>query len=175
MTTPPPHGQNPYAQTPPPPVGQQPGQPGVPPQGAPYAPFPQQAGPAGPGVPVPPPAPLPPAKKGGKKALRIIGGVLVAILIALVKFGAFAGLGWFTSRDDAETTSVGSCMHNKGTNSDPDLEEVDCSSADAQYKVVQKHNFSSDTSKCTDPSAPIAYWQSGGGHDVVLCMSEVKK
>jgi hypothetical protein len=146
-------------------VGQQPGQPGVPPQGAPYAPFPAQ------GAPIPP---APPARRGGKKALKIVGGVLVAVIIALVKFGGVFGITWFMSRDDAETTSVGACMHNNGTNSKPDLEEVDCSSSEAQYKVVQKHDFTSDINKCTDPSAPIAYWQTGGGHDVVLCMSEVK-
>lgn len=173
MTTPPAHGQNPYAQTPPPPVGQQPGLPAVPPQGAPYAPFPDQGAPAGApmGTPVPP---APPARRAGKKAMKVIVGIVVAVIIALVKFGGVFGISWFASRDDAETTSVGSCMHNNGTDSDPDLEEVDCSSADAQYKVVQKHSFSSDTSKCNDPAAPIAYWQSGGGHDVVLCMADVK-
>ncbi|MFI2641621.1 hypothetical protein [Streptomyces sp. NPDC018610] len=176
MTTPPPpQGQNPYAQAPTAPMGQQPGQPGVvppqpyPPQ-QPYAPFPQQQG-----APVPPPPPAP-AKRGGKKALRIVGGILVAVLIGLLKFGGALGLGWFLSRDDAETTSVGSCMHNDGTMSKPDLNDVDCSSDKAEYKVVEKFDGSTDEDKCkavTD--ATISYVQYGGGHDVVLCLKEAKK
>ncbi|MER5749432.1 hypothetical protein [Streptomyces sp. NPDC002088] len=168
MTTPPPpQGQNPYAQTPPPPVGQQAVQPGVPPQGAPYAPFPAQ------GAPVPPPPA--PAKRGGKKPLRIIAGILVAIIIALVKFGGAWGLGWFFSRSDAETTSVGACMHNDGTDSNADLNEVDCSSSGAQYKVVEKFDDTSDDTKCeTVTDATIYYVQSGNAHDVVLCLKEVK-
>lgn len=158
---PPPQGQNPYAQQPTPPMGQQPGQPGVPPQG-PYAPFPNQ------GAPVPPPAP---ARRGGKKLVRILGVVVVGILVLAVKFG----IGWFASETDAETTSVGACMHNDGTDSSADLNEVDCSSSDAQYKVVKKFDDTSDDSKCEAVSeATISYIQSGAGHDVVLCLKEVK-
>jgi len=157
---PPPQGQNPYAQQPAP-MGQQPGQPGVPPQG-PYAPFPNQ------GAPVPP---APPARRGGKKAVRIIGAIAVGILVLAVKFG----IGWFASETDAETTSVGSCMHNDGSDTNADLNEVDCSSSDAQYKVVKKFDDTSDDSKCKDVTdATISYIQSGGGHDVVLCLTEVK-
>ncbi|MFC4328620.1 hypothetical protein ACFPC0_12385 [Streptomyces andamanensis] len=169
MTTPPPpQGQNPYAQAPTAPMGQQPGQPGVPqqpyPPQQPYAPFPQQQG-----APVPPPAPA--GKRLGKKAIRIIGVIVVAVIIALLKFGA----GWFLTRDDAETTSVGSCMHNDGTMTKADLKEVDCSSANAQYKVVEKFDGSTDTDKCkTVTDATISYVQYGGGHDVVLCLKEAK-
>lgn len=142
-------------------MGQQPVQPGVPPQ-QPYAPFPNQ------GAPVLPPAP---AKRGGKKMVRLIGTVIVGIVVIALKFG----LGWFGSETDAETTSVGSCMHNDGTDSKADLNEVDCSSNDAQYKVVKKFDGTSDDTKCKDVTdAPIAYIQSGGGHDVVLCLKETK-
>ncbi|MEU6256531.1 hypothetical protein [Streptomyces sp. NPDC047043] len=175
MTTPPPQGQNPFAQgqqpygqpqgqAPYPPQGgqPQPGQPGVP-QQAPYAPFPNQ------GAPVPAPAPT--GRRLGKKAIRFIGIIVVAVIVGLLKFGA----GWFLTRDDAETTSVGSCMHNDGSNTNPDLKEVDCSSTDAQYEVVQKFDGSSDDSKCEAvTAATISYIQYGGGHDVVLCLKETK-
>ncbi|MER5407069.1 MULTISPECIES: hypothetical protein [unclassified Streptomyces] len=159
MTTPPPHGQNPYAQQPTAPMGQQPVQPGVPPQ-QPYAPFPNQ------GAPVPPPAPSP-AKRGGKKALRIVALILVAV--------ALYGVKWYLGQSDAETASVGNCMHNDGTDSKADLKTVDCSSGDAQYKVVEKFDDTSDENKCKDVTdSTIAYIQSGGGHDVVLCLKENK-
>ncbi|MEV6737335.1 hypothetical protein AB0N14_10535 [Streptomyces sp. NPDC051104] len=193
MTTPPPQGTNPYAQQPTVPMGQQLGQPGVAqqpyapqqpyppqqtyrqqqgyPQQHPYPRFPQQQG---------APAPLPqagPGKRAGKKAVRIVGAivvgaVVVAVVIGVIKFGA----GWFLARDDAETTSVGSCMHNDGTDSKPDLKDVDCSSSNAQYKVVQKFDGSSDENKCQGvKDATISYIQYGGGHDIVLCLNELKK
>ncbi|MFE4051394.1 hypothetical protein [Streptomyces sp. YIM B13518] len=156
MTTPPPQG-NPFAQ------GQQQ------PQGqADQAPFPQQAGQPGfppPGTPVPPPAP---AKRFSKKALRIVGFIVIAALIAVGK--------WFFGQTDAETTSVGSCMHNEGTQISPELKTVDCSSGDAQYKVVEKFDNTSDDSKCeTVQEATISYYQTGdSSHNVVLCLKEVK-
>ncbi|MEW2391296.1 hypothetical protein AB0933_23395 [Streptomyces venezuelae] len=159
MTTPPPQGQTPY-----PPQGQNPyGQPqgGTAPYGqAPPAPYPafNQGGP----VP-PPPAPR---RGGAKKLLLRIGGfILVAILIAVGK--------WYMGKSDAESTSVGSCMHNKGTEIRPDLEEVDCSSSDSEFKVVEKFDGTSDSSKCeTVKTSEIAYYQSGKGHNVVLCLKK---
>ncbi|MFD0505446.1 hypothetical protein ACFQ0G_26240 [Streptomyces chiangmaiensis] len=103
--------------------------------------------------------------------MRIVGIIVVAVIIGVVKFG----IGWFMSETDAESTSVGSCMHNAGTDSNADLKEVDCSSSQAQYKVVQKFDGSSDENKCQNvEAATISYIQSGGGHDVVLCLKETK-
>ncbi|MCW7941873.1 hypothetical protein AAW14_07385 [Streptomyces hygroscopicus] len=164
MTTPPPQGPNPYAQQPTMPMGQQPGQPGVPPQG-PYAPFPNQGAPA----PVPPQAGS--GKRASKKALRIVGAIVVVIIGLAVKFG----IGWWASETDAETTSVGACMHNDGSDSKANLTEVDCSSSGAQYKVVQKFDGSSDQDKCQAvKEATSAYVQYGNGHDVVLCLKDNK-
>ncbi|MFE9092720.1 hypothetical protein [Streptomyces sp. NPDC007264] len=165
MTTPPPQGQNPYAQQPAPPMGQQPGQPGVPPQGAPYAPFPNQGA----------PTPIPPqggrGGRAGKKVVRVVGIIVVAVIIGVIKFG----IGWWASETDAETTSVGACMHNDGTDSNADLSEVDCSSSSAQFKVVEKFSDTSDDSKCEAvKEATASYVQYGGGHDVVLCLKENK-
>ncbi|MFJ8335134.1 hypothetical protein [Streptomyces sp. NPDC094437] len=156
MTTPPPPGQNPFAQGQPlaqQPQGQAPypPQPGFPQQGAPFAR-------------VPPP---PPARRFSKKLIRLVAFIVVAIIIAVVKFYIF--------RTDAETTSVGSCMHNKGSVSSADLETVDCSSSDAQYKVVEKFDGTSDSNKCESvQNATISYYQQGNNHDVVLCLTEVK-
>ncbi|MET7360935.1 hypothetical protein ABZS76_21150 [Streptomyces sp. NPDC005562] len=174
MTTPPPQGQAPY-----PPQGQNPyGQPqgGVAPYGqAPAAPYPPQQGhPGGPTAPYPAfnqggPVPPPPARRGGGKKLilRIVGFIVVAILIAVGK--------WMLTKSDAESTSVGSCMHNDGTQFSPDLKEVDCSSSDSQYKVVEKFDNTSDSDKCKAvKTSEIAYYQSGKGHNVVLCLKKTK-
>ena len=99
--------------------------------------------------------------------IRILAVILVAILVAVGK--------WYLGKTDAETTAVGSCMHNKGTESSPDLKTVDCSSSDAEFKVVQKFDNTSDDSKCEAvKEATISYYQTGDGHDVVLCLKEVK-
>ncbi|WP_055523615.1 LppU/SCO3897 family protein [Streptomyces graminilatus] len=152
MTTPPPpQSENPYAQPQTTPVAQQP-----------YAPFPNQGAPI-----APPPAP---AGRGSRKALRFLGAIVVGILVLGVKFG----IGWWADRTDAETTSVGACMHNDGSNEKPDLSEVDCTSSDAQFKIVEKFDDTSDGNKCRAvKDAPIAYYQQGGGHNVVLCLKEV--
>jgi len=159
VSTPPPQGQNPFAQG-----QQQPyGQPQAP------APYPPQGGnPFGQGgVPTVPVPPAPPTRRFNKKVLRIVGIIVLAIIIGVVK--------WQLGKTDAETTSKGSCMHNSGTQSDPKLKTVDCSSSDAQYKVVEKFDNTSDDSKCkTVADAEIAYYQTGDSHDVVLCLKTVK-
>lgn len=155
MTTPP-QGQNPFAQD------QQPQSPQVYGQPQPPAPYPPQG--SGPYAPVPPAAP---GRRVSKKVIRILAVILVGILVAVGK--------WYLGKTDAETTAVGSCMHNKGTESSPDLKTVDCSSSDAQFKVVQKFDNTSDDSKCEAvKEATISYYQTGDGHDVVLCLKEVK-
>ncbi len=152
----PPQGQNPFAQQGQNPYAQGqapvPQQPGFPQQGAaPYAPVP----------------PTPPARRVSKKVLRIVGFIVIAIVIAVGK--------WFWGQTDAETASVGSCMKNEGTQISPDLKTVDCSSTDAKYEVVEKFDNTSDDSKCeTVKEAEIAYYQTGDGHDVVLCLKQVK-
>ncbi|MEU6123317.1 hypothetical protein [Streptomyces sp. NPDC047123] len=180
MTTPPPQGQTPY-----PPQGQNPyGQPqgGAPygppqggaPQGQQMAPYPPQPGqPGGPAAPYPAfnqggPVPPPAAPRRGKKLLLRIGGfILVAILIAVGK--------WYLGKSDAETTSVGSCMHNEGTQFSPDLKEVDCSSSESEFEVVEKFDNTSDSDKCEAvKTSEIAYYQQGKGHNVVLCLKKTK-
>ncbi|MFM9445202.1 hypothetical protein [Streptomyces acidiscabies] len=156
MTTPPPQGQNPYAQQPAP-MGQQ--------QTQPYGQYPAQGAPFQ-GAPVPP---APPKRK--KKLARILGVVVVAVVAIVVKLGIGAV---FSSDTEAEGTSVGACMHNDGTNSKPDLSEVDCSSSKAEYKVVQKFDDTSDDSKCEAvKEATVSYYQIGAGHNVVLCLKDV--
>jgi len=99
--------------------------------------------------------------------VRLIGTIAVAAILIGLKFGA----GWFLSRNDAETTSVGACIYNDGTDSEPDLKEVDCSSSKAKYKVVEKFDGSKDSDKCQGvKDAEISYVQYGNGHDVVLCL-----
>ncbi|MCX5091457.1 hypothetical protein OOK36_21745 [Streptomyces sp. NBC_00365] len=160
MTTPPPQGQNPFAQ------GQQPyGQPpqdqapyGPPPQGYPQQPgqpgFPQQGT-----VPYAPIAPQRP-KRGIKWYLRIVvvAGALIAALV-----------GYISSRHDPDTAKVGDCMSisNPDSSTDPGLKVVDCTSSKAKYKVAEKK---SDNSGCD--RTKYAEYTETGKDDFTLCLSE---
>ncbi|MFF4730968.1 hypothetical protein ACFY3M_37715 [Streptomyces mirabilis] len=160
MTTPPPQGQNPFAQ------GQQPY--GQPPQGqAPYGPplqgYPQQ--PAQPGFPQQGPIPYAPVapqrpKRGVKWYLRIV--VVVCALIAAV-------VGYISSRHDPDTAKVGDCMSisNPNSSTDPGLKVVDCTSPKAKYKVADKK---SDNSGCD--RTKYAEYTETGKDDFTLCLSE---
>jgi len=155
VTTPPPQGQNPFAQGQPPqgqaPYGQQP------PQGYPQQPgqpgFPQQAGYA----PVPPERP----KRPIKQYLR--GGVAVVVVIA-------AAVGWFASRHDPDTAKVGDCMSisNPDSSTDPGLKVVDCGDSKAKFKVAQKK---SDNSGCD--RTKYAEYTETGKNDFTLCLEEL--
>lgn len=71
--------------------------------------------------------------------------------------------------------AAGDCLHASGTASDAAVEEVRCSSSEAQYKVVQKVSGTRDDSKCDAVTeATTTYVQYGGGFDAVLCLKEVK-
>ncbi|NGO75910.1 hypothetical protein G6045_09525 [Streptomyces sp. YC504] len=167
MTTPPPQGQNPFAQGQNP-YGQQPqggnpyGQPTAP-QGVPQQPSPyfNQGG-----APVPPPAP----RGGGlKKVLRFglpIAGLLVAGIAYLVVGG-----------DDAEKLAVGDCLRNKGTDSNASVEKLDCSDSKATHTVLKKADGSTLASlACTsvqDKTTATLTWQEGSD-SFVLCLGDNK-
>ncbi|QQC90333.1 hypothetical protein [Streptomyces alfalfae] len=170
MTTPPPQGQAPY-----PPQGQNPyGQPqgqnpyGQPQGGAPYPPqqgqpgVPQQPYPAfNQGGPVPPPQPQ---RRPLKFYLRIAGAVVVVIMIAV---------GYFASQDDADTAKVGDCLKSASSSSQR-MEVVDCSSSEAESKVIKKIDghftqFSAETECRKVEGATGFYAETGKGDEFLLC------
>ncbi|GAA1358779.1 LppU/SCO3897 family protein [Streptomyces beijiangensis] len=163
MSTPPPQGQNPYAQQPTTPSGQQPQggnpyaqqQPGVPPQQSPYM---NQGGPI-------PQAPVgTPPRGGGFKKFRNIALPIIAVVV-------IAG-GWWASRDDADTAKVGDCMSisNADSATDPGLEVVDCGDAKAKYKVAEKKDGSGDCDR-----TKYSQYRESGKDDFTLCLSDYKK
>lgn len=180
VTTPPPQGQNPFAQgqnpygqpqgrAPYPPQGgypQQPGQPGVPQQPG----FPQQGG--------SPYASVPPQPSGRKLSFKTIKNIVIGVVVIGVIIGGF-----LASRDDANSAAVGDCMHRGSTsNNNPDLEVVECGSADAQYVVLAKIEGSYTTdavasSKCEAKAKDFqyVYTESGDGSDFLLCLKDYAK
>ncbi|MBT2394786.1 hypothetical protein [Streptomyces sp. ISL-100] len=181
MTYPPQQGPGPYGQ--PYPHGQQQSPQGYPqqqpPQGyppqqgygypqqqqQPYAPQQQWA--------APPPAPTGPSRGGGlgaKTILKIIAGVIVAIMCVV---------GYIASKDDADKAEAGDCLKNNGSTVTPDLQVVECGGADAKFKVVEVIPDTLETSRCEGKSDIGYQEQTGGrrssGKQFVLCINEIKK
>lgn len=146
-----PQGQNPYAQ------GQQgfpqqPGQPGVPPQGAPYAPVPPQ-----------------PARR--KPSFKMIKNIVIAVVVVGVAVG-----GYIASRDDADQAGVGDCLKSASSSSDR-MEVVDCSSSEAEGKVLEKvkghfTSISAETECRKVEGATGFYAETGDGEEFLLCLGE---
>ncbi|QKW07808.1 hypothetical protein HUT18_16875 [Streptomyces sp. NA04227] len=167
MTTPP-QGQNPFAQTPPP---------GQPQGGNPYgqtapmgaAPYPQQPGSPFPGAPVPPPA-------NNKKKIKMILGIVGVVVV-----GGMMIVGYVAGKDDAKTAKVGDCMHRGNqSDTDPDLEVVDCEGSEAQYKVTARVKGTYLTSiaaseACAKETKDFEnfYSERGDGEDFLLCLKKL--
>lgn len=169
MSTPPPQGQNPFAQGQPP-HGQPQGgaQYGQPQGGAPYgqtpAPYPTQPGGQQPGVPFYQGGPDPAAPRKGKKKL-------IFAVVAVVAVAAIVGGAVWAGQDEASAAEVGDCMsiENPESATDPGLKIVDCADKDAKYKVAEKK----DSGTC-DIKKYATYRETGGSDDFTLCLSPHK-
>ncbi|WP_433793467.1 LppU/SCO3897 family protein [Actinoplanes sp. CA-252034] len=115
------------------------GAPGFPPpnQGAPGFPPPNQGAPG-----FAPPAPFPGTPEGkpkgrfAKKALSIVGTLVVIAIIAAIKFG----IGTVLSEDPTKDAKAGDCLgvsqEVKETTTEVTAKIVECSSSDAKYTVL---------------------------------------
>ncbi|WP_327316350.1 LppU/SCO3897 family protein [Streptomyces sp. NBC_01235] len=171
MSTPPPQGQNPFAQQGQQPYGQPQGQAPYPPQGG----YPQQPG--QPGYPTAPYGAVPPEQPRRKVSFKLIKNVVVVIAVIGVAIGAY-----ISSQDDANTAAVGDCMHRGNSDDDnPDLEVVKCDSSQAQYIVLAKvegtYSQLTADSKCEEKAKDFqySYTESGDGSNFLLCLKDYAK
>jgi hypothetical protein len=161
----PPYAAQPYLnQAPPaaPPYDQpQPGQQPFPGQQQPYPgqqPFPGQQPPQGGGWQAPPPKASKASRFSRKLAIRL--GVLVVLGVI-----AFA---WSEFNGDPSTANVGDCVHNQGTDSNPDVHVIKCSDPQAAYKVLK--TGSGGDSICNDVAGTVVTYTETGRDNVVLCL-----
>ncbi|WP_228473789.1 LppU/SCO3897 family protein [Streptomyces calidiresistens] len=175
MTTPPPTGPNPYSS---------PQQPGQPPQQPGYG-HPQQSGAPGeqptagfgapgsaptagfgaPGAPGTPGGPAAEEPKKNKKWLRAVGPV-----VAL----AIAGGYFFFGGSDARGSAVGDCLHNEGSMVSPDMKKVDCTSDEAEYKVLDRIEGDTSRTACEGVAGYVAqYYEEQRGKTFSLCLGQV--
>lgn len=71
--------------------------------------------------------------------------------------------------------TVGACVVNNGTSSNPDVKVVDCTSSDAEYKIVGKIDDSTDDSQCDQfEGAEASYVYQHRSTKYTLCLTPVK-
>lgn len=160
--------QPPPGNYPPPPGGQYPPAGGPPPQGG-FQQTPSGFPPPPPGAGFPPAGP--PAKKGGGgKIAAIIGGVVVIALIIALK----VGIGALFSGGGALDAKVGDCLTNAADADDTEV--VDCSDADAYYKVTSVDTAPGviDSEYCQNDAEATQYLAEGKNTslpDTVYCIA----
>ncbi|MFF5639679.1 hypothetical protein [Streptomyces sp. NPDC012825] len=108
-----------------------------------------------------------PAKKGSA-ILKKIGGVVVAIIVAVaVKLG----LPHLTG-DAPVHAEAGECVTVTGPENDPKIDTVDCSSGKSDlFKVVKVNDNTFDLNSCGEGRAALA--QQLDSDKFVLCLEEV--
>ncbi|MFH8293539.1 hypothetical protein [Streptomyces sp. NPDC018059] len=82
-------------------------------------------------------------------------------------------VGWWASRDDAETAAVGDCLKPASSSSDR-MEVVDCSSSEAEVKVVKKIDghytqFTAEAECRKVEGATGFYAETGKGTEFLFC------
>jgi hypothetical protein len=90
-------------------------------------------------------------------------GVLVPLIAVAVIATAII------TDNSASTASAGDCVSKSGTDFDPTIKVVDCSSTSAAYKVVEKHSGKHNGDACSDKYAE--YDETGGGDNFALCLT----
>jgi len=113
-------------------------------------------------VPGAPGQPMNPGKPLFRRA-AILGLVVPISVIGLIVVGM---------QGDADYASVGDCVQNKGTTSAPDVQVVDCGSADAEFKIVGKLENSTNYDECEKfDGFTVAYTKEKGSSSYTLCLA----
>ncbi|MGC4941714.1 LppU/SCO3897 family protein [Kribbella sp. DT2] len=113
-------------------------------------------------VPGAPGRPMDPGKPLFRRP-QILGLLLPIAVIAAIVIGNIAT----TTSSEAE---AGDCVQNAGTTSDPDVKVVDCSSADAEFKVLGRVSSSVSSTCDLYPEATVTYTEKRGSTGYTLCL-----
>lgn len=98
-----------------------------------------------------------------------------AMLMLLVPFAVIALIIFANLNSTEAKANVGACVVNNGTSSSPDVKVVDCTSSEAEYKIVGKIDDSTDDSQCDQfEGAEASYVYEQGSTKYTLCLTPVK-
>ncbi|MEV6288042.1 toxin-antitoxin system, toxin component [Kribbella sp. NPDC051770] len=97
------------------------------------------------------------------KRPQVLGLLLpIAVIAAIV-------VGNLTTTTSSEA-KAGDCVMNAGTSSDPDVKVVDCSSADAEFKVLGRVSSSVSSTCDMYDEATVTYTEKRGSTGYTLCL-----
>jgi hypothetical protein len=96
-----------------------------------------------------------------------------AILMLLLPIAFVAILIVANLNSTESKAQIGACVVNKGTSTDPDVKVVDCTSSEAEYKIVDRIDDSTDESQCGD-DAEASYVYQEGSTKYTLCLTKIK-
>ncbi|MFJ5921599.1 hypothetical protein ACIQF6_03210 [Kitasatospora sp. NPDC092948] len=95
---------------------------------------------------------------------------ILGLLVPVLAVGAIV----YAANSDPDYAAVGDCIHHTGSDDDPTVTVVDCTSSDAQFKVVGR--FENDNNDACDdvPGTDAAFSSSGRrSQTYTLCLSKV--
>ncbi|MGW6199381.1 LppU/SCO3897 family protein [Kribbella sp. NPDC055110] len=96
-----------------------------------------------------------------------------AILGLLLPIALIAAIVAVNLNSTESKAKIGACVVNKGTTKDPDVKVVDCGSSEAEYRIVDKIDDSTDDSQCGE-DAEASYVYQSGSTKYTLCLTPVK-
>lgn len=97
-----------------------------------------------------------------------------AILGLLIPVAAIALIVFSAVNSTSSTAEVGRCVVNKGTDGNPKVEVVDCSSSDAEYRIVGRLDNSTDDSRCDQfAGVEASYVYDGRYSTYTLCLGRI--
>jgi hypothetical protein len=106
----------------------------------------------------------------GKPLFRRPAILMLLLPIALIALIIVSNLNSTESK-----ANVGACVVNNGTSKSPDVKVVDCTSSEAEYKIVGKIDDSTDDSQCDQfAEAQASYVYEQGSTKYTLCLAPVK-
>jgi hypothetical protein len=112
---------------------------------------------------------VPPGAAPKKKNTRLI--ITLSVVAALVIIGGITAL--INRKSDPANAKVGDCIH---YGSQTNVKVVDCGSSDAQFRVVQRVDNTSDQSACDNVAdSDVSLYTTGSGSKYTLCVALVVK
>jgi hypothetical protein len=105
----------------------------------------------------------------GKPLIQRPAMLMLLLPIALIALIVVANLNSTEAK-----ANVGACVVNNGTSTNPDVKVVDCTSSEAEYKIVGRIDDSTDDSQCDQYNAEASYVSEDRSSKYTLCLIHVK-
>ncbi|MFI5527799.1 hypothetical protein ACIA8O_04490 [Kitasatospora sp. NPDC051853] len=101
--------------------------------------------------------PVPPPLLPKRRARRLLRASLTSLaLVVAIGAALFAADRYY--RDAPMTANAGDCVHNSGTDADPEVSVVDCTAPEAELKVIKMIHLA-DQNVCDDVPGTVATYR----------------